>query len=100
MYSLAILFMPRTILKYFIHLLIAFMRRLYQKKPLLTSEPANTSKCTCVLYLKCDRSLFMVHHVTSHTQENIWRCSYGVSSPRILSLQDIKITILIQHAQN
>lgn len=31
MYSLEILFMTRMILKYFIHLLIAFMRRLYQK---------------------------------------------------------------------
>ena len=71
-----------------------------KKNPLLTSEPANTSKCSCILCLKCDRSLFMAYRTPSHTQENIWSCSYGVFSPTIFSLGDIKITILIQHAQN
>lgn len=70
------------------------------KKPLLTSEPANTSKRSCILCLKCDRSLFMAHRIPSHTQENIWSCSCGVSSSTMFGLGDIKITILVQHAQS
>lgn len=75
-----------------------FMRQ-YIRGLFLLLSLQSTSKYSCSLYLKCDRSLFMAHYTFRYTKKYLKLFLWGFF-PTIFSLGDIKITILIQHAQN